>query len=327
MMRALCCHRFAPIGEQRIESRARPEPAAGQVLIRVAAAGVNFYDGLIVQGKYQIQPKLPFSPGGEVAGIVEAVGEGVANLVPGDRVCAFIVYGGYAEYALAPVERCWHLPDAVPFRIAAAGLVTGATAWFALMDLARVSSSDTVLVLGAAGGVGLAAIQIAARAGARVIAAAGDAQRLQLCHEAGAGELIDYRREDLRQALRKLAPRGVDIALDVVGGDKSDAVLRAMSWRGRYLVVGFASGEIPALRANLVLLKGCQVLGVEWNQLLQREPDNARSQLERLFDAWSNGELLPTLIRLWPLEQAVDALRALAERRSSGKQILIATEL
>lgn len=323
-MRALICQAYAPLDELKVGELPEPVPAAGELSIRVEAAGINFYDTLIVQGKYQVKPALPFSPGGEVAGTVVAVGEGVSHVRPGDRVCAFTSYGGYAEVCRARAAQTWPVPDAVDFRAAAAGLVTYGTAWFGLHDRARIRAGDTVLVLGAAGGVGLAAVQIAKAAGARVIAAAGSAERLALCRAHGADVLIDYTTTDLKDAVKAATGgNGADIVVDVVGGPYTEAALRATAWRGRVLVIGFAAGEIPRIPANLLLLKGCELSGVFWDELMRREPAEAARQVADVLAHFADGRLQPPVTAACGLEGAVDAMRSLAARKVAGKLIVL----
>ncbi|MCB1888802.1 MAG: NADPH:quinone oxidoreductase family protein [Rhodocyclaceae bacterium] len=322
-MKAYVCDDFGPLEQHAPGELPAPEPGEGQVRVRVAAAGVNFYDTLIVQGKYQVRPVRPFAPGGEIAGVVDAVGPGVTHLRVGQRVMAFTSYGGYAELTLSRASMTWPLPDAVGFESAAAGVVTYGTAWFALQDLARLAPGETVLVLGAAGGVGLAAVQIAKRAGARVIAAAGSPERLALCREAGADDTIDYVAEDLKDAVKAATGgRGADVVVDVVGGDFTEKALRATAWRGRLLVIGFAAGQIPKLPANLLLLKGCHASGVFWDEFLRREPEAARAHMAAIAAAWADGSLTPPISARYPLERAGEALDALAQRRASGKLII-----
>lgn len=323
-MRALICNEFAPLEALRVGELPEPRPAAGEVTIRVRAAGINFYDTLIVQGKYQVKPPFPFSPGGEVAGEVVAVGEGVGHVRPGDRVCAFTSYGGYAEVCKAKASQTWPLPDAVAFDAAAAGLVTYGTAWFGLHDRARMKAGETVLVLGAAGGVGLAAVQIAKAAGARVIAAAGSAERLALCREHGADDLIDYTTTDLKDAVKAATDgNGADIVVDVVGGAYTEAALRATAWRGRILIIGFAAGEIPRIPANLLLLKGCDMGGVFWDELMRREPAEAARQVAAVLACFADGSLEPPITRACTLDGAVAAMQALAARQVAGKLIVL----
>lgn len=323
-MKAFICAAFGPIDQCVAGELPDPQPGEGQVTIRVEAAGVNFYDTLIVQGKYQIKPAAPFSPGGEIAGVVEAVGPGVTTCKPGDRVLAFTSFGGYAELCLAKASQTWPLPQGVSCEAAAAGLVTYGTAWFGLHDRARMKAGETVLVLGAAGGVGLAAIQIAKDAGATVIAAAGSPERLALCRTHGADILIDYTAEDLKEAVKAATKgRGADIVVDVVGGAWSEAAVRAIAWRGRLLVIGFAAGEIPRIPLNLTLLKGCDILGVFWDELLRREPAEGAAQVAAITAAWASGHLRPPVTGRYPLARAGEALHALAQRKTAGKLVIL----
>lgn len=323
-MKAFVCRALGPVESHAPGEMPVPEIAAGELLVRVAAAGVNFFDTLIVQGKYQIRPPLPFAPGGEIAGTVEAVGDGVDDFRPGDRVLAFTSFGGYAEYTRAKASMCWHLPDPVCFETAAAGLTTYGTAWFALHDLARLQPGERVLVLGAAGGVGLAAIQIAKLAGARVIAAAGSEERLEFCREAGADITIDYVANDLKDAAKAATDgKGADVVVDVVGGEFTEKAIRAIAWRGRLLVIGFAAGAIPRLATNLTLLKGCHVIGVFWDEMLRREPGTSRPQIDALTAAWADGRLRPPVTRTYPLARAGEALQQLAGRRTPGKLLVV----
>ena len=322
-MRALICEQFGGIEALRLGTLPDPEPDEGEVVIRVAAAGVNFYDTLIVQGKYQVKPALPFSPGGEIAGTVVAVGPGVAHFEPGDRVCAFTSYGGFAELCRARASQVWRLPDMVDPQSAAAALVAYGTAWFGLHDRASMAPGDTVLVLGAAGGVGLAAVQIGRAAGARVIAAAGSPERLALCSAAGADVCIDYRAESLRDAVKAAtAGKGADIVVDVVGGAYTEAALRATAWRGRVLIIGFAAGEIPRIPANLLLLKGCEASGVFWDEFLRREPAEAADQVASVLRGIAEGRLEPRITDVYPLDRAGEALSALARREAPGKLVV-----
>jgi NADPH:quinone reductase len=322
-MHALICDAFAPIDALRIGELPDPVPGPGEVVIRVAAAGVNFYDTLIVQGKYQLKPPAPFSPGGEVAGTIASVGPGVSGFSVGDRVCAFTWFGGYAQLCRANVNQTWRLADDVSFEAAAAGLVAYGTAWFSLYDRARMQDGETVLVLGAAGGVGLATVEVAHAAGARVIAAAGSPERLALCAEAGADVCIDYVAQDLKEAVRAATGgRGADIVVDVVGGAFTEAALRATAWRGRILIVGFAAGDIPRIPANLLLLKGCEASGVFWDEMLRREPDVAAGQIGAILQGFADGRFRPRITGTHALAQARDALFALARREAPGKLII-----
>lgn len=322
-MRAYICNAFGPLDTHGPGDLPEPRPADDEVIIDVAAAGVNYYDTLIVQGRYQIRPALPFSPGGEFAGTIAALGAKVEGFRPGQRVLAFNSFGGYAEKARARASQVFPLPDAVSFDQAAAALVAYATAWFALYDRGRLKAGETVLVLGAAGGVGLAAVQIARAAGCTVIAAASTADKLALCRQAGAAVGINYRETDLKDAVKAAtAGRGADVVIDVVGGAFTEAAVRATAWRGRVLVIGFAAGDIPRVPANLLLLKGCELSGVFWDEFLRREPEACHSQVAAILAGIADGTLAPPVHGRYAIEQAGDALKVLAERRVTGKLLI-----
>jgi NADPH2:quinone reductase len=257
-MRALRCNAFGAPESLVVEDIASPVPGQGEVLVDVKAAGVNFPDSLIIQNKYQIKPPLPFTPGGELAGVVRAVGPGVTQVKVGQSVIAFTLWGAFAEQALVPQDKLIPMPEGMPYEIAGSFLMTYGTCYHALHDRARVQAGETVLVLGAGGGIGIAAIELAKAMGARVIAAASSDAKLQVCRSQGADETINYTTQDLRAQIKELTGgRGVDVVVDPVGGKFSEAALRSIAWRGRFLVIGFADGEIPKIPLNLVLLKGC----------------------------------------------------------------------
>lgn len=323
-MRALLCRQFTGIDDLVVLDAEQPQPGPGEITVRVRASGINFLDTLIVAGKYQVKPELPFSPGAEIAGEVLAVGPDVLGFRPGDRVCAFTYYGGFAEVCRAKAAFTWHLPDAIDAVTAAASLITYGTAWLGIVDRARLQPGESCLVLGAAGGVGLAAIQIAKKFGAHVIAAAGSAERLAICRDHGADECIDYSGEDFRDRLKSiLAGRPLHVVVDVVGGSISQVVLRQLAWRGRLLVIGFAAGEIPQLPANLILLRGIDVLGVVLDGLFKHEPKRATEQMSALFSAIASGALRPPVTQTLSLEQVPDALTRLTQRLASGKMVVI----
>ncbi|CAN5294178.1 NADPH:quinone oxidoreductase family protein [soil metagenome] len=322
-MRAVRVHELTGPSALRIDEVPTPVPSAGQVLIDVKAAGVNFPDILITQGKYQFKPAVPFSPGGEAAGIVSAVGPGVTSLEVGDRVATTLLYGAYAEQVVAPEMSTVKLPDAVPFDIGAATLLTYATTYHALVDRAALQPQETLLVLGAAGGVGIAAVELGVLLGAKVIAAASSEDKLAFCRAHGASEGIDYSTEDLKERIKALTSgRGVDCIYDPVGGHLAEPALRGIAWQGRYLVVGFASGEIPKIPLNLALLKGCQIVGVFWGQFAMREAAKNRAHCEQLFRWVAEGKLSPAIDARLPLEQAGEALGRLARREVKGKLVL-----
>ncbi len=300
-----------------------PQPEANEALIRVHAAAVNFPDALVIRNLYQFKPPLPFVPGGEVAGVVVATGAEVKSVKPGDRVYAMTRWGGFAEYAVAPEEHLMRLPEALDFDTAAALGMTYGTSYHALIDRGALKSGETLLVLGAAGGVGLAAVEIGKALGARVIAAASSPEKLAVCREYGADELVDYSREDLKERVKSLtAGQGVDVVYDPVGGPYSEAALRSCAWRGRFLVVGFAHGEIPKLPANLPLLKGCSIIGVFSGEYMRREPECYARDFATLFEWQRLGKIRPHIAERYPLERAAQAIRALMDRQVIGKVIV-----
>lgn len=323
-MRAVRIHELTGPQALRVDEVPSPSAAAGQVLIDVRAAGVNFPDILITRGQYQFKPATPFSPGGEVAGVVRAVGDGVTSVKVGDRVASTMLYGGYAEQVVVPELAVVKLPDAVSFEVGAATLLTYATTIHALVDRAAVKAGETLLVLGAAGGVGIAAVELGALLGARVIAAASSADKLAFCREHGASETIDYSCEDLKDRIKALTNgNGVDVVYDPVGGALAEPCVRGMAWQGRYLVIGFASGEIPKLPLNLVLLKGCQIVGVFWGSFAMREPARNRAHAEQIFSWVAERKLNPAVDAALPFSEAGEALARLERRQVKGKLVLV----
>jgi NADPH2:quinone reductase len=322
-MRAVLCKRYGPPSDLVVEDVASPVPGEGQVLVEVKAAGVNFPDTLIIQGKYQFKPELPFSPGGEVAGIVRKLGPGVSGIALGDRVIAATTWGGYAEEVVAEVKRVIPMPDGMDFATAATFVLTYGTSHHALKDRANLQPGETLLVLGAAGGVGLAAVELGKAMGARVIAAASSDDKLATCREHGADDTINYASEDLRARIKALTgERGVDVVYDPVGGDLSEPALRSMAWNGRFLVVGFAAGSIPSIPLNLALLKGCSIVGVFWGAFTRNEPQRNEANLQELLAMFKSGKVRPHISASYPLEQAADALRDVMERKVKGKVVL-----
>jgi NADPH2:quinone reductase len=303
-----------------------PSAAAGkgEVRIDVHAASVNFPDLLIIQNKYQFKPALPFSPGGEVAGVVREVGAGVSALKPGDRVLATTMWGGFAEEIVVDEGRAAPIPDEMDFVTASAFFMAYGTSHYALVDRARLKAGETLVVLGAAGGVGLAAVEIGKVLGARVIACASSDEKLLVCKEHGADEVINYAREDLKDRIKELTRgAGADVIYDPVGGQLSEAALRSTAWEGRFLVVGFAGGDIPRIPLNLVLLKGCQIVGVFWGSFIAREPAKNRAYLAELVRWFEEKKIRPHVSETFPLEKAADALNAMAARKVKGKVVLV----
>lgn len=301
-----------------------PEPGAGEVRIAVQAASLNFPDLLIVQGKYQFKPPLPFVPGAEYAGLIEAVGEGVGHLRPGMPVAAIAGTGGFATHAIVNASRVLPLPPGFALDDAAAFAFTYGTSHHALVDRGQLKAGETVLVLGAAGGVGTAALQIAKAMGARVIAAASTDEKCALCRELGADASINYTNENLRDALKSLTGgKGPDVVYDPVGGDLAEPAFRGIAWRGRYLVIGFAGGGIPALPWNLALLKGASVVGVFWGEFVQREPQASAAALGQLAQWYAQGLIKPVIDRRWPMSELKAAYARMGTRQVQGKLLLV----
>ena len=301
-----------------------PSPKPGEVLIEIRAASLNFPDLLIVQNKYQIKPPLPFVPGSEYAGVVQAVGEGVNHLRPGQSVACLTGTGGFATHTIAPAKLCLPLPDGFSHVDAAAFIMTYATSYHALIDRAALKAGETVLVLGAAGGVGTAAIQIAKAAGARVIAAASSDEKCDLCLKIGADAVINYSGENLREAVKALSDgKGPDVIYDPVGGDLAEPAFRSIAWRGRYLVIGFAAGPIPSLPLNLPLLKGASVVGVFWGDFAKREPQANAAMMGELVHWYGQGRIKPVIDRTMPMSQLKSAYAHMASRSVKGKLVLV----
>ena len=301
-----------------------PAPKAQEVLVKIEAASLNFPDLLIVQNKYQMKPPLPFVPGSEYAGTVEAVGEGVAHLKVGQRVACLSGTGGFATHAIAPAALCMPLPPGFPAVDAAAFIMIYATSWHALVDRAQLKAGETVLVLGAAGGVGTAAIQIAKAAGARVIAAASTDDKCALCKSIGADATINYSRENLRDSIKALTDgKGPDVIYDPVGGDFAEPAFRSIAWRGRYLVVGFASGPIPSLPLNLTLLKGASLVGVFWGDFARREPKANAAMMAELAQWYAQGKVKPVIDSTMPMAELKAAYAHMGSRGVKGKLVMV----
>jgi NADPH2:quinone reductase len=308
----------------RVGEREPPTCGPGEIAIDVKAAGVNFPDVLLSRGKYQFKPDTPFVPGGEAAGIVAEVGKGVTSLRVGDRVAATMIHGAFAERVVVPELAAVKVPEAVGFDVAAATLLTYATTLHALEDRGTLKQGETLLVLGAAGGVGTAAIDLGKRLGARVIAAASSEEKVAFCKERGADDGIVYTKEDLKERTKALTKgRGADVVYDAVGGDYAEQALRSTAWKGRFLVVGFASGSIPKIPLNLVLLKGCQIVGVFWGQFAMTEPEKNRANAERILAWVADGSLKPHVSETLPFDRASEALTRLERREVKGKIVLV----
>ena len=322
-MQAWICNNPVGIDALQWQDLPTPEPQAGQARLAVKAASLNFPDILIVQNKYQFKPALPFVPGSEFAGVVEAVGAGVVNVKVGDRVAAMAGTGGFGTHAIVAAEKLVPLPDGMSFEHGAAFLMTYGTSQHALLDRAALKAGETVLVLGAAGGVGTAAIQIAKAVGARVIAAASTDAKCAVCREIGADATINYSTENIRDALKALTDgKGPDVVYDPVGGDLAEPVFRSIAWRGRYLVVGFAGGGIPALPLNLSLLKGASIVGVFWGDFVRREPANFARDMQQLGQWYAEGKVRPVMDQVMPLAELHAAYARMGARQVVGKLVL-----
>ncbi len=330
-MKAILCKQYGPPDSLVLEDVPSPKPDAGQVVISVKAAGVNFPDVLIIQNKYQFRPPLPFSPGGEVAGIVKELGAGVTNVKVGDRVIGSTGWGGFAEEAVAPAARCIPFPSNIDFVQASAFVMTYGTSHHALKDRAHLKAGETLLVLGAAGGAGIAAVEIGKVMGARVVAAASTQAKVDFCIKQGADVGIVYPEGPLdRDAQKKLSEDlkkvlggdGAHVIYDGVGGDYAEPALRSIAWEGRYLVVGFPAG-IPSIPLNLTLLKGCQIVGVFWGAFTAREPQRNQENLAELMRWVKEEKLKPTVSKTYPLARAADALNDMAARKVMGKVVLV----
>ncbi len=322
-MKAILCTRAGTPEDLVLTDIPEPVAGPGEVVTTVKSVGLNFYDTLIVAGRYQKQPPYPFSPGGEFAGIVESVGAGVSGFAPGDRVIGYVTYGAARERMAAPADKLIRLDANLDYDRAAALTIIYGTALHALRDRARMKRGETLAVLGAAGGVGLAAVELGKLMGARVIACASTDDKLAFAREHGADATVNYATEDLRDALKRLGgEHGIDVIFDPIGDRYSEAALRAIAWEGRHLVVGFAAGEIPKLPLNLTLLKGCAVLGVYFGDWVRREPQKYRDTIIELARFAAEGKLSCHVDRAYPLEEFPQALKSLSERRAMGKVIV-----
>jgi NADPH:quinone reductase len=322
MKAALCKRLDGPDGVE-IEEIPEPVAAAGEAIVAVKAAALNFFDTLITRGKYQSKPELPFSPAGEISGVVEAVGDGVSGVKAGDRVMAYVGWGGAREKIAVPAAALVPIPASVSDAAAAGVSITYGTAIHGLKDRGYLQAGESVAVLGAAGGAGLAAVEIAKLMGAHVVAVASSDDKLAVCKAHGADELLNYATTDLKAALRALNNgAGVDVVYDCVGGDSSEAALRAMAWEGRFLVVGFASGNIPKIPLNLLLLRGADAVGVFWGESVKRDPAGQRANMRQVLEWVAEGKLNPRLHGTFPLDQIREAIGVLDRREAVGKVVL-----
>lgn len=322
-MRAILCTRFGPPEALEIASLPDPVPGAGEVVVEVRYCALNFFDTLIIENKYQFKPAPPFSPGAEFSGVVQAVGAGVTGFAPGERVAGFVTYGACRSRIALPASELVKIPDGVSDEAAAGFSVTYGTSLHALKQRAKLRAGETLAVLGASGGVGLAAVELGRLMGARVIACASSAEKLAFAKRFGADELVDYSKGDLKEQLKRIGgATGVDVIYDPVGGDLSEQALRSIAWKGRFLVVGFAAGQIPKLPLNLTLLKGCDVLGVFWGDFVKREPEAHRENMQDLLGWIAEGRLSVHIHGVWPLDKTSEALGVLARREAQGKVLI-----
>ena len=321
-MRALLCDEFGPVSRLRVGEVPAPAPGEHEVVVRVEAAGINYPDALIVEGKYQARPPLPFVPGMELAGTILAVGKGVRDHRPGDAVMATSQTGAFAEQVAVAAPRVVRRPPGLAAEVAAASLITYGTTLYAFKDRALLQAGEIVLVLGAAGGVGTAAVEVAKLMGAKVVAAASTDAKLAICRQLGADETINYASENLRERLKAIAPRGIDVVYDPVGGAFSEQALRSTGWNGRHLVIGFASGEIPKVPLNLALLNSRSLLGAYWGDWAQRNPERSAANFAQLAGWMAEGRLRPVISRRLSLEEVPQALEDLLQRRVHGKLVV-----
>jgi NADPH2:quinone reductase len=323
MMKAILCKAWGQPENLVIEEVESPVIHSGQVKVAIHACGINFGDTLMIAGKYQVKPPFPFTPGFEIAGEIIEIGSGVTQFKPGDRIIAFADYGGYAEEVAVPAAFCIPIPDNMDFVAAAAFLVAYGTSHLALDHRAHLQAGEVLLVHGAAGGVGLTAVEIGKQMGATVIATASTPQKLAVAQQYGADHLINYRQEDFRQRVKEITNgKGANVIYDPVGGDVFDQSLRCINWEGRLLVIGFASGRIPQVPANLTLVKNCSIVGVYWGAYAQRQPHTLLKSLQTLLSWYSQDKLKPHVSATYPLERVADAMNALINRQSTGKVVL-----
>ncbi len=323
-MKAVLCKEFGPVENLVIENVPSLKAGPGQVVISVKACGINFPDGLIVQGKYQTKPPLPFSPGLEVSGIIKEVGEGATGVKVGDRVIAFPGVGGLAEELVVGAGLTFPMPDSMDFASAAGFIITYATSHHALKPRGHLKPGETLLVLGAAGGVGLTAVELGKVMGARVIAAASSDEKLALCKQYGADEGINYTTENLRERIKAITGgKGVDVVYDPVGGELAEQAVRSLAWMGRFLVIGFAAGEIPKIPLNLLLLKSSSLVGVYWGAALKADPKAGREGVAELLEWYDQGKLKPYISATYPLARAAEAIEQVTGRQTKGKVVVV----
>jgi len=322
-MKAIVCTTYGMPNLLELKDVSSPKPKAGEVLIQVKTASVNFPDTLIIQGLYQFKPPVPFTPGSDVAGIVLEVGEGVKHVKAGDEVFGTTLFGAFAEQVVVPASNCFPKPAILENGVAASFMIAYGTSIHALKDRAKIQKGETLLVLGAAGGVGLSAVEMGHLMGATVIAAASTDEKLELCKQYGATHTINYAKENLKKRVKELTEgKGVDVIYDPVGGRYSEAALRAMAWNGRFLVVGFAAGDIPKIPMNLPLLKGCQIVGVFWGSFAQRFPKQNMANVMQLIKWYAEGKIKPHIHKRYALKDTAKALEAILNREVRGKVVI-----
>jgi NADPH2:quinone reductase len=322
MMRAIVCDTWGGPELLKLKTLPSPEPKAGEVTIRTRAAGVNFPDTLIIRNLYQVKPALPFIPGNEVSGEITAVGDGVTGFAVGDRVLALMGLGGFAEEVAVAAKYCVKIPDSMDYATAAGFMLAYGTSWHAVRDRAALQPHETMLVLGASGGVGLAAVEIGKAIGARVVAAASTDEKCVICRDHGADEVINYTSEDLRAGIKRTCPNGLDVIYDPVGGPYSEPAFKSIAWRGRLVVVGFANGSIPAIPLNLPLLKGASIVGVQYEAFGRLEPDNKRKSQIEMFDWFEAGKIRPRISKSYALDDTPQALADMSARVVTGKIVI-----
>ncbi len=321
-MRAVVCEAWGGPEMLVVKDLASPQPKPGEVLIKICSAGVNFPDVLIIQKKYQVQPELPFTPGAEISGDVLAVGEGVTAVAVGDRVAALCSVGGFAEEVVVEAAKCVKIPKTLSYDVAAGFMLAYGTSWHAVRDRAALQPHETMLVLGAAGGVGLAAVEIGKAIGARVVAAASSDEKCGICRAHGADDVINYAAEDLREGIKRACGRGPDVIYDPVGSKYTEAAFRSIGWRGRHLIIGFAAGDIPALPLNLALLKGASLVGVFWGEFARREPANHLNGMGEMLGWMAEGKIKPLISKTYRLDEVPQALLDMAARKVTGKIVV-----
>jgi NADPH2:quinone reductase len=322
-MQALMCEAYGPPEQLKLREVPIPQPGEGEIQVRVHAAGLNFPDALIIQNKYQIRPDLPFAPGGEFAGTVTVIGSGVDRFQVGDRVAALTNWGGFAEYAVARADRSTLVPETMDLETASIFAFAYGTSHHAFKQRAKLQPGETVLVLGSSGGVGLAAVEVAKAMGARVIAGASTADKLAIARDHGADELVNYEAEDLKARVKELTGgRGVDVIYDPVGDKLADPAFRTIAWEGRYLVIGFAGGQIPAIPFNLPLVKGASIVGVFWGDFVVRNPSEHHRNMAELYAMHAEGKLKPLISARFELARGGEAIRSIIERKVTGKGVV-----